>query len=102
MILLCAFTSTAAEKSHSLSVVLGKPENARTETVLPDLRVIEISRLNLYFSDAASGWAARALAHLEYGSLVDPITRVANYAHHITATPPGFENPVAALKDIFF
>ena len=45
---LCAFTSTAAEKSHSLSVVLAKPENARTETVLPDLRLIEIPRLNLY------------------------------------------------------
>ena len=43
-------------------------------------------------SDAASGWA-------EFGSLVNPITtRGADYAHHITASPPGFENPAASLN----
>ena len=32
------------------------------------------------------------------GSSVNPITtRGADYAHHITASPPGFENPAAAL-----
>ena len=49
-------------------------------------------------SDAASGWAEWALAHPEFGSSVNPITtRGADYAHHITASPPGFENPAAAL-----
>ena len=47
-------------------------------------------------SAAASGWA---LAHPEFGSSVNPITtRGADYAHHITASPPGFENPAAALN----
>jgi hypothetical protein len=38
----------------------------------------------------------------EFGSSVNPITtRGAYYAHHITASPPGFENPAASLsKDI--
>ena len=48
----------------------------------------------------ASGWAGWALAHLEFGSSVNPITTRgggADYAHHITASPPGFENPAAAL-----
>ena len=50
-------------------------------------------------SDAASGWAGWALAHPEFGSLVNPITtRGADYAHQITASPPGFENPAASLK----
>ena len=31
-------------------------------------------------------------------SSVNPITtRGADYAHHITASPPGFENPAASL-----
>ena len=42
-------------------------------------------------SDAASGWA---LAHPEFGSSVNPIT---DYAHQITASPHGFENPAASL-----
>ena len=47
-------------------------------------------------SDAASRWAGWALAHPEFGPLVNPITtRGADYAHHITASPPGFENPAA-------
>jgi hypothetical protein len=50
-------------------------------------------------SAAASGWAGWALAHPEFGSSVNPITtRGADYAHHITASPPGFGNPAAALK----
>ena len=49
-------------------------------------------------SDAASVWAGWALAHLDFGSSVNPITtRGADYAHHITASPPGFENPAASL-----
>ena len=50
-------------------------------------------------SDAASGWAGWALAHPEFGSSGNPITtREADYAHHITASPPGFENPAASLQ----
>ena len=46
------------------------------------------------FSAAASGWAGWALAHPEFGFSVNPITtRGADYAHHITASPPGFVNP---------
>ena len=49
-------------------------------------------------SDAASGWAEWALAHPEFGSSVNPITtRGADYARHITASPPGFEDPAASL-----
>ena len=49
-------------------------------------------------SAAASGWAGWALAHPEFGSSVNPITtRGADYAHHITASPPGFEIPAASL-----
>ena len=41
------------------------------------------------------------LAHPEFGSSVNPITiRGADYAHHITASPPGFENPAASLPKI--
>ena len=39
-----------------------------------------------------------ALAHPEFESLVNPITtRGADYAHHIPASPAGFENPLASL-----
>ena len=50
-------------------------------------------------SDAASRWAEWALlTHLEFGSSVNLITtRGADCAHHITASPPGFENPEASL-----
>ena len=35
----------------------------------------------------------------EFGSSVNPITtRGADYAHHITVSPPGFENPAASLS----
>ena len=51
------------------------------------------------FSDAASGWAEWALAHPEFGSPVNPIpTRGADYAHHIIACPPRFENLTASLQ----
>ena len=50
------------------------------------------------YSDASSGRAVWALAHPEFGISVNPITsRGADYAHHITASPPGFENPAASL-----
>ena len=50
-------------------------------------------------SDAASGWAGWALAYPEFGSSVNPTTtRGADYAHHITASPPGFENSAASLQ----
>ena len=50
------------------------------------------------YSDAASGWAGWALAHPEFGTSVNPFTtRGADFAHHITASPPGFENAAAAL-----
>ena len=50
------------------------------------------------FSDATSGWAGWTLAHLEFGSSVNPTTtRGADYAQHIIASPPGFENPGASL-----
>ena len=56
------------------------------------------SRLVKSSSDAASGWAGWALAHPEFGSSVNPITtRGTDYAHHITASLPGFENPAASL-----
>ena len=46
-----------------------------------------------------SGWAEWALAYPEFGSSVNPITtRGADYDHHITASPPGFENPAASLS----
>ena len=52
----------------------------------------------ILLSDATSRWAGWALAHPEFGSSVNPITtRGADYAHLITTSPSGFENPVAAL-----
>ena len=50
------------------------------------------------YSAAASGWAGWALAPLEFQSSINPLTtRGADYAHRITASPPGFENPAASL-----
>ena len=52
-------------------------------------------------SDAASVWAGWALAYPEFGVSVNPIpTRGADYAHRITACPPGFENLAASLLGI--
>ena len=49
--------------------------------------------------DAASGWAGWTLAHLEFGSSINPIpTRWgADYAHLITACLLRFENLAASL-----
>ena len=53
---------------------------------------------SVHSSAAASGWAGWAKAHPEFGSSVNPIiTRGADYAQRITASPPGFENIVASL-----
>ena len=55
----------------------------------------------VYSSDAASGWPGWALAHPEFGSSVNPIiTRGADFAHRITACPPGFEILAASLYSI--
>ena len=69
-------------------------------TYLPWIDIYE--GISLLFSAAASEWAGWALAHPEFGSSVNPITTRggADYAHHITASPPGFENPVASLQNI--
>ena len=65
-----------------------------TSTVLMSLK----NRKN---ASLCSGWAGWALAHPEFGISVNPITsRGADYAHHITASPPGFENPEASLFGI--
>ena len=54
--------------------------------------------LTALFSDATRKWAGWALAHPEFGNLVNPITtRGVDYAHYITASPPGFENPAASV-----
>ena len=51
----------------------------------------------------AGGQGGRALAHVEFGSSVNPITtRRADYAHPITASPPKFENLAASLGCGFF
>ena len=40
-----------------------------------------------------------SLSAAEFWSSVNPITtRGADFAHHITASPPGFENPAASLQ----
>ena len=55
--------------------------------------------LGVSFRDTASGWAGWALAHPEFGSSANPIpTRGADYAHHITACPPAFENLTVSMS----
>ena len=49
------------------------------------------------YRDAASWWVE---PHPEFGSLVNPIPtggKGADYAHHVTACPPRFENLTASL-----
>ena len=55
-------------------------------------------QIKLVSSDV-SGWAGGALAHLEFGVSVNPITtgKGADYTHQITSCPPGFENLTASL-----
>ena len=52
-------------------------------------------------SDAACGWARWALAHLEFGSSIKPISlpwgQIMPTTLH-TASPSGFENPEASLQ----
>ena len=63
-----------------------------------NIKVIKSDSFDYGFS-AVMPWARWALAHSEFGSSVNPITtRGVDYAHHITASPPGFENPAAALE----
>ena len=58
-----------------------------------------LSKFSVVISDAASVWAGWALAHPKFGSSVNPNTTMgADYAHHITASPTGFEIPAASLK----
>ena len=53
-------------------------------------------------SDAVSGWAGWALAHPEFGVLVNPIPTIrAGYAHRIIACLTGFENLTASLNKYF-
>ena len=53
----------------------------------------------LRYSDAVSGWAGGALAHPEFGSSITLFQPRggADYTHHITDCPPGFENLTALL-----
>jgi hypothetical protein len=47
----------------------------------------------IQYSDADIGWAGCVLAQPKFGVSVDPSpTRREDYAHRITACPPGFEN----------
>jgi hypothetical protein len=58
--------------------------------------------IHIHYSDAASRWAGWALAHLAFGSSVNPIpTRGADYNHQITACPPGFENLAGSLSHMY-
>ena len=62
-------------------------------------RFFSISYIQLY-SDAVSGWASWALANPELEVSVNPIQNRgggSDYAHGITAYPPGFENLTASL-----
>ena len=63
-----------------------------------DLKMARKQGSNTYTDSDAARWAGWALAHPKFGSSVNPITtRGADYAYHITASPPGFENPAASL-----
>ena len=60
-----------------------------------------ISAIGGVISDAISGWAGWALAHPEFGSSLNPITTMgADYAHHITTSPTGFEIPAEYLISV--
>ena len=48
----------------------------------------------IQYSAAARGWAPTRNLGVQL-TLLQP--GGADYAHHITASPPGFENPAAAL-----
>ena len=62
-----------------------------------------ITEDTVIISDAASGCSGWALAHPEFWSSVNPITtRGADYAHHITASPPVLKTQQHLLKDLIF
>ena len=56
-----------------------------------------VTNLDLVGNDAASGWAGWTVAHeiWEFGSPYS--NQGADYTHHITACPPGFETLAASL-----
>ena len=61
---------------------------------------MRLSNQEVIFSKkgAARGWAGWSLEYPEFGSSVNRIaTRVEDYAHHITACSPGFQNLTASL-----
>ena len=83
-------------------MTLSSPTNITLAPPIFGQTVNPISTRGADYSAAASGWAGWALAHPEFGSSVNPITtRGADYAHHITDSPPGFENPAASLLSSF-
>ena len=58
------------------------------------------SSIDIHVSDAARRWAGWALARLDFGSSVKPITtKGTDYAHPITACPPKFETLAASLHN---
>ena len=64
---------------------------------LEKLRRVE--ELEIEYNDFRRIDSDAALAHPEFGTSVNPITtRGADYAHLITASPPGFENPATSLN----
>ena len=98
--------AVAYENDKSVELLLPfsdvKATNSQGRTALDLAKFLGYNKivrlLQQHSSAAASGWAGWALAHPEFGSSVIPITtRGADYAHHITASPPGFEIPAASL-----
>ena len=85
----------------SVELNISKREAVKIKKLTPT-RTIQILSISLGYSAVMplnNGLAGWALAHPEFGSSVNPITtRGADYAHHITASPPGFENPAASLQ----
>ena len=78
------------------------PHKSRLNKNMTDKQVKYLYKYILC-SDAVSGWPGWALAQPEFRSSVNPITtRGADYAHHINASPPGFENPAASLHSFQF
>ena len=68
------------------------------QRVFPEWSLSDLTRFSIQFRAVVSGGVGGALAPPEFGSSVNPITtRGADYAHNFTASPPGFENPVASL-----
>ena len=63
------------------------------ENIVSRIHEEKYFKVHMFCSDAVGGWAG-----WEFGSSVNPIpTKGADYAHHITDCPPGFENLVASL-----